>query len=367
MVSSQVSLDSPVSWKQHSFGSKRRMQIAGRPVNADGQGPDGCLALFLHQRALQNSAAPLGHTERYKSPPFPSEMQIFPSAENQSEGGRGFWEADSNGFSLGQFLLQTPQQREKGQGDGGRTFGAFPLSSALTFCLECKANHFPWKGSPGATTAPHSHWGVTSGVSHLGCHLGVSPLGARGSQRGSHDCHETPVKHRQVHQGGTKKWKNDCRKPQKKYNLLFNVSQALPWGRDVTRACEVSGSGSTEQVGNGTFTVQMAESAAFLPLLVYTQEQNAGKYLILVLLSRRFFTEDTPGPARQSVQTCLYQRVTQVQPASAQGITFPLPEGAHKHLREVTAACFAFCPPPISPAECQCSNPANASNLLLEH
>lgn len=64
MVSSQVSLDSPVSWKQHSFRSKRRMQIAGRPVNADGQGPDGCLALFLHQRDLQNSAAPVGHTKR---------------------------------------------------------------------------------------------------------------------------------------------------------------------------------------------------------------------------------------------------------------------------------------------------------------
>lgn len=69
----------------------------------------------------------------------------------------------------------------------------------------------------------------------------------------------------------------------------------------------------------------------------------------------------------QSVQTRLYQRVTQVQLASAQGITFPLPEGAHKHLGEVTAACFAFYPPPIPPAECQWSNPANPSNLLLEH
>lgn len=265
------------------------------------------------------------------------------------------------------FKLPSREGKDKGMEGGRLGRSHFPVLSPFVWSAKQTISHGRAAQEP---QQPHT----VTGVSPLECHIwgvtsGVSPLGARGSQRDNHDCHETPVKHRQVHQGGTKKWKNDCRKPQKKYNLLFNMSQALPWGRDVTRACEVSGSGSTEQVGNGTFTVQMAESAAFLPLLVYTQEQNAGKYLILVLLSRRFFTEDTPGPARQSVQTRLHQRVTQVQPASAQGITFtfPLPEGSHKHLREVTAACFAFCPPPISPAQCQWSNPANASNLLLEH
>lgn len=78
----------------------------------------------------------------------------------------------------------------------------------------------------------------------------------------------------------------------------------------------------------------MAESSAFLLLLMYTQAQNAGKYLILALLSRRFSTDDTPVPARQSAQTRPYQRVTRVQSAPAQGIALSLSEGAHKHLWE---------------------------------
>lgn len=64
MVSSQVSLNSPVSWKQHCFHSKIRMQIASRAVNADGQGPDGCLTLSLDQGMLQNTASRAGHAKR---------------------------------------------------------------------------------------------------------------------------------------------------------------------------------------------------------------------------------------------------------------------------------------------------------------
>lgn len=65
MVSAQVSLDSPVPWKQLCFHSKIRMQIASRAVNADGQGPDGCLTLSLDQGVLQNTASRVGHAKRW--------------------------------------------------------------------------------------------------------------------------------------------------------------------------------------------------------------------------------------------------------------------------------------------------------------
>lgn len=131
-------------------------------MNADGQGPDGCLALFLHQRALQNPAAPLGHTKRYDSPPFPSEILIFPSTENQTKGGGDFCGADSSALFPGSvFALYSRAEGERTRG-WTRTFGVFPLPSAVSFYLECKAELSPRRGSPGATPAPRRHWAVTS-------------------------------------------------------------------------------------------------------------------------------------------------------------------------------------------------------------
>lgn len=147
MVSSQVSLDSPVSWKQQSFGSKRRMQIAGRPVNADGQGPDGCLALFLHQRALQNSEAPLSHAKRDESPPFPSEMQIFPSTEKQTKGAGGFCEADSSAFLWASFCSILPGREGKDEGVDEDIWGVSTLQRChLLFGVQSKG--VPVEGQP---------------------------------------------------------------------------------------------------------------------------------------------------------------------------------------------------------------------------
>ena len=92
------------------------MQIAGRTVKADGQGPDGCLALFLDQGSLQNTAARVGHTQRWDSAIFPSEIHVFPSTENQRE--RRIFSVRLVPIlsSLAQFmLLCTPRQRRKGQ------------------------------------------------------------------------------------------------------------------------------------------------------------------------------------------------------------------------------------------------------------
>lgn len=245
-------------------------------------------------------------------------------------------------FSLDQLLLHPPRQRGKGQGMrmGMRTFGVFPVPSAVTFGLECKANQSPWRGSPGATTAPRGPRGVTSRNSWLTVR--------------HRECHQTPATHRQAHQAGPKEWKNDHRKPQK-IAICCTMSGRHSLGKGHNFCLS---SVSTEQVGNGTFTVQMAESAAFLALPMYTQAQNAGKYLILVFLCRRFFTENTPGPARQSVQTHLYQRVTQVHSLSTGNYTPPV----QKELINASGGgdCCLFCF--LSPTYPSCRMPVVKSS-----
>lgn len=78
----------------------------------------------------------------------------------------------------------------------------------------------------------------------------------------------------------------------------------------------MSNDGST-QVGNRTFTIQMAEIIDFLPIFIYayTQDKYTGWPLILLedvilgSLSKIYVIQDTPDPVRQSLQTHIYVRV----------------------------------------------------------
>lgn len=121
-----------------------------------------------------------------------------------------------------------------------RTFGVSLPSSAVTFCSECKAKEFPWRGSPGATAAP----------TVLGCHPRELVASRGGVVTATKPQPGTSEFTTQLQRNGRMAIENH-----KKIASAVQYKPGTPIEERQDCAWEVSSSGSTEQVGNGTFAV----------------------------------------------------------------------------------------------------------------
>lgn len=281
MVSSQVSLDSPVPWKQHSGQQTKNANCW-----------EACECWWAGTRWLSCTLSSSKSSAKFCSSTWPHKKIRASSIS--------FWNTDIS------FHWKPDQRRKRFLWSWFQY--AFPW---ISFCSILPGRVGKYKG------VGEDIWGVST--PHC-CHLLFGVQSKPGPVEGQPRNHNSPAQSLGCHLGElvADRWGiMTATKPQPSTGRLTQQVQrngrtTIEKHRKIAIHCTTSarhchGQGhnyclsgvSTEQVGNGTSTVQIAGSTAFLPLLMYTQAQNARKYLIIIIISfQEVFHRRHPRPCQ---------------------------------------------------------------------